>query len=99
MKKIKQIDKNETNNMNIINEIQNNTKQWNHDLNCSQNQTPTESITKLSNNNCIYWKFSMDLYKTCMVYETCPKVMDSMVHKPILYLICNIFVEMPHDNI
>ncbi len=44
-------------------------------------------------------KFSMDLYKTCMDYEICPKVTNSMVHKPTLYLICNIFVEMPHDNI
>jgi predicted flavoprotein YhiN len=28
----------------IINEIQNNTKQWNHDLNHLQNQTLTETI-------------------------------------------------------
>jgi hypothetical protein len=44
-------------------------------------------------------KFSMDLYKTSMDYETCPKVTHSMVHKPTLYFICNIFAKMPHDNI
>ncbi len=33
--------------MNIINEIQNNTKQWNRDLNHLQNQTPTKSTTKI----------------------------------------------------
>jgi hypothetical protein len=66
MKNIKQMDTNETNNMNIINEIQNNTKQWNRDLNCPQNQTPTESTTKISNNNHIHWEvfngFVQDLY-------------------------------------
>jgi hypothetical protein len=56
MKNRKQIDTNETNNMNIINQIQNNTKQWNRDLNCSQNQTPTKSTTKISNNNHIHWE-------------------------------------------
>jgi hypothetical protein len=56
MKNIKKIDKNETNNMNIINEIQNNTKKWNRDVNCSPNQTPIESTTKISNNNCIHWE-------------------------------------------
>ncbi len=35
------------NDMNIINEIQNNIKQWNHGLNCLQNQTPTKSTTKI----------------------------------------------------
>jgi hypothetical protein len=44
MKNIKQIEPNQTNDMNIINEIQNNTKQWNHDLNHLQNQTLTETI-------------------------------------------------------
>ncbi len=50
------MDKNETNNMNIINEIQNNTKKWNCDVNCSQNQTLTESTTKISNDNRIHWE-------------------------------------------
>jgi hypothetical protein len=54
MKNIKKIDQNETNNMNIINEIQNNTQQWNHNLNCSKNQTSIESIIKISNNNRIH---------------------------------------------
>jgi len=53
--------------MNIINEIQNNTKQWNCDLNCSQNQTPIESSTKISNNNHIHYEvvngLVQDLYR------------------------------------
>jgi hypothetical protein len=39
MKNIKQIEPNETNDMNIINEIQNKRKQWNYDF-FKQNKTP-----------------------------------------------------------
>jgi hypothetical protein len=40
MKNINQIELNETNDMNIINEIQKKRKQWNYDLSFLHNQTP-----------------------------------------------------------
>jgi hypothetical protein len=53
--------------MNIKNEIQNNTKQLNCVLNCSQNQTPYESSKKISNNNHIHCEvvngLVQDLYR------------------------------------
>jgi len=73
MKNIKQIDPNETNDMNIMNEIQNNIKQWNHGLNCLQNQTPTESTTKkiqsYTNTNHKYLDHNSNNlnYKTCTI--------------------------------
>jgi hypothetical protein len=42
--------------MNIINQIQNNIKQWNHYLNCLQNQTPTITIRWDKHNN-VYGRF------------------------------------------
>jgi hypothetical protein len=59
--------------MNIMNEIQNNIKQWNHGWNYLQNQTPTESTTKIiqsyTNTNHKYLDHNSNNlnYKTCTI--------------------------------